>query len=112
MLVYVSYITLGYRSEWYHHCVYHPNRPRLRAHKSFPPSTMSLSQHIDPEELIEQAADHPILGLLEHPAGKHARAYHSGAHAGRYVTEPIPKYKIPQKGTDAEATYEVRRNTL
>ncbi|KIS65974.1 glutamate decarboxylase GAD1 [Mycosarcoma maydis] len=73
---------------------------------------MSLSQHIDPEELIEQAADHPILGLLEHPAGKHARAYHSGAHAGRYVTEPIPKYKIPQKGTDAEATYELLSSEL
>lgn len=68
---------------------------------------MSLSKHIDPEELVEQASDHPILSLLERPGGKHAHAYHSGAHAGRYVTEPIPKYKIPEKGTNAEATYQV-----
>lgn len=68
---------------------------------------MSLSKHVDPEELIEQAADHPILGLLDHPAGKRAHAYHRGAHAGRYNTEPIPKYQIPQKGLDAEATYQV-----
>lgn len=68
---------------------------------------MSLSKHVDPEELVEQAVDHPILGLLKHASGKQAHAYHSGAHAGRYVTEPIPKYKIPQKGTDAEATYQV-----
>ncbi|SNX87806.1 related to GAD1 - glutamate decarboxylase [Melanopsichium pennsylvanicum] len=68
---------------------------------------MSLSKHIDPEELIEQASDHPILSLLEHSSGKKAHAYHSGAHAGRYVTEPIPKYQIPQKGTNAEATYQL-----
>lgn len=69
---------------------------------------MSLSKHIDPEELVESASDHPILSLLEHPGGKRSHAYHSTAHAGRYVTEPIPKYRIPQKGTDAEATYQVR----
>lgn len=68
---------------------------------------MSLSKHIDPEELIEQAADHPILSLLEHPSGRKAHTYHSGAHAGRYVTEPIPKYKIPERGTGAQATYQV-----
>ncbi|SPO31582.1 related to GAD1 - glutamate decarboxylase [Ustilago trichophora] len=73
---------------------------------------MSLSKHIDPEELIEQAADHPILSLLEHPSGKQAHTYHSGAHAGRYVTEPIPKYKMPQKGTDAEATYQLLNSDL
>ncbi|GAC94259.1 glutamate decarboxylase [Pseudozyma hubeiensis SY62] len=73
---------------------------------------MSLSKHVDPEELIEQAADHPILSLLEHPAGKRAHAYHSGAHAGRYVTEPIPKYKIPQKGTNADATYQLLNSDL
>ena len=68
---------------------------------------MSLSKHVDPEELIEHAVDHPILGLLKHESGKHRHAFHSGAHAGRYVTEPIPKYTIPKKGTDAEATYQV-----
>ncbi|SJX66366.1 related to GAD1-glutamate decarboxylase [Sporisorium reilianum f. sp. reilianum] len=73
---------------------------------------MSLSKHVDPEELIEQAADHPILGLLEHPAGRHAHAYHRGAHAGRYNTEPIPKYKIPQKGIDADATYQLISSDL
>lgn len=74
--------------------------------------TMSLSKHVDPEELIEQAADHPILGLFDHPAGKRAHAYHRGAHAGRYNTEPIPKYKIPEKGTDPDATYQVSLRLL
>ncbi|KAJ1024137.1 hypothetical protein NDA16_002976 [Ustilago loliicola] len=73
---------------------------------------MSLSKHIDPEELVQQAADHPILSLLEHPSGRKAHAYHSGAHAGRYVTEPIPKYKIPEKGTNAQATYQLLNSDL
>ncbi|SAM86190.1 related to GAD1-glutamate decarboxylase [Ustilago bromivora] len=73
---------------------------------------MSLSKHIDPEELIEQAADHPILSLLEHPSGRKAHTYHSGAHAGRYVTEPIPKYKIPERGTGAQATYQLLNSDL
>ncbi|ETS60378.1 hypothetical protein PaG_05582 [Moesziomyces aphidis] len=73
---------------------------------------MSLSKHVDADELIQQAADHPILGLLQHAGGKKAHAYHSGAHAGRYTTEPIPKYKIPQNGTSAEATYQLLSSDL
>ncbi|EST07358.1 Pyridoxal phosphate-dependent decarboxylase [Kalmanozyma brasiliensis GHG001] len=73
---------------------------------------MSLSKHVDPDELIEQAVDHPILGLLQHPGGKKSHAYHSHAHAGRYVTEPIPKYQIPKKGTDAQATYQLINSDL
>jgi glutamate decarboxylase len=73
---------------------------------------MSLSKHVDADELIQQAADHPILGLLQHAGGKKAHAYHSGAHAGRYTTEPIPKYKIPENGTSAEATYQLLSSDL
>ncbi|PWY97927.1 glutamate decarboxylase [Testicularia cyperi] len=73
---------------------------------------MSLSKHIDPEELIEQAADHPILGLLDHAGGKHARGYHAGAHAGRYATEPVPKYTMPKQGISAEAAYQLVHSEL
>lgn len=73
---------------------------------------MSLSKHIDPEELVEQAADHPIIGLLDRPGGKHARRFHSGAHAGRYVTEPIPKYQLPKDGISAEAAYQLLSSEL
>ncbi|GAK67430.1 glutamate decarboxylase [Moesziomyces antarcticus] len=73
---------------------------------------MSLSKHVDADELIQQAADHPILGLLQHAGGKKSHAFHSGAHAGRYTTEPIPKYKIPENGTSAEATYQLLSSDL
>ncbi|SPO37649.1 related to GAD1 - glutamate decarboxylase [Pseudozyma flocculosa] len=73
---------------------------------------MSLSKHIDPDELVQQAADHPFVGLVKRPGGHNDRKFYSGVHAGRYTTEPIPKYTLPQRGTSAEATYELLSSEL
>lgn len=34
---------------------------------------MSLSKHIDADELVERAADHKFVGLIQRPGGKDAR---------------------------------------
>ncbi|PWN54445.1 glutamate decarboxylase [Violaceomyces palustris] len=75
-------------------------------------SIMSLSKHIDAEELIQQAADHPYVGLVQRAGGKSSRKHHSGAHAGRYDTEQIPKYTIPAKGISEDAAYQIITDEL
>ncbi|KAN0064924.1 glutamate decarboxylase gad1 [Thecaphora frezii] len=68
---------------------------------------MSLSKHIDPDELVQQAADHPYIGLVQREGAHSDRRYYSGIHAGRYTTEPIPKYTMPEKGISATAAYQL-----
>ncbi|KAM5539095.1 hypothetical protein V8D89_007318 [Ganoderma adspersum] len=68
---------------------------------------MALSKHINPDHLIQISKDHKAHHL-------HSSTNHHSVHAygARYGTDPIPKYRIPSKGTDAEATYQLIRDEL
>jgi len=91
---------------------------------------MALSSHVNADELMKAAEDHPHLSLLKRAGGGSKRhAFHT-SHYGRYQcvlrcaagcfcclahtrahlrrTEPIPKYSLPSKGINADAAYNVR----
>ena len=67
---------------------------------------MALSKHIDPDNLIKEAQDHK---KLRHSSNNHHANHSYGA---RYGTEPIPKYKMPAKGTSAKSTYQLIHDEL
>ncbi|KAI1790806.1 hypothetical protein LXA43DRAFT_1095219, partial [Ganoderma leucocontextum] len=69
---------------------------------------MALSKHINPDHLIQISKDHKSHHL--HHSSSHHQVVH--AYGARYGTDPIPKYKIPSKGTDAEVTYQLIRDEL
>ncbi|TFY54897.1 hypothetical protein EVJ58_g8585, partial [Rhodofomes roseus] len=69
---------------------------------------MVLSKHLNAESLIKAARDHPSRKHVQSSNG-HQIVHPYGA---RYGTEPIPKYKLPRKGTDAEATYQLVHDEL
>ncbi|THH14323.1 hypothetical protein EW146_g5991 [Bondarzewia mesenterica] len=68
---------------------------------------MALSKHVDPERLIEQSKDKP--SHVHHLTKSDPSNLSYGA---RYGTSSIPKYKIPSKGTDADATYQLIHDEL
>ncbi|KAF8526307.1 glutamate decarboxylase [Hysterangium stoloniferum] len=71
---------------------------------------MALSKHIDPEELLRAAKDHKSP---THSSHKPAVSTHSShPYGARYGTEPIPKYHIPTKGTEAESAYQLIHDEL
>jgi glutamate decarboxylase len=41
-----------------------------------------------------------------------SRTQFAGAYGARYGTEPIPKYRLPSKGTDAQAAYQIIHDEL
>jgi glutamate decarboxylase len=59
---------------------------------------MALSKHIDADDLIAAAKDHPHLSLVQRPGGAKRATVHQGGFGGRYRTEELPKYSIPKKG--------------
>ncbi len=59
---------------------------------------MALSKHVDADELIAASKDHPQLSLVSRTGGHKSRATKSHAFAGRYATDEIPKFSLPQKG--------------
>ncbi|KAG6376064.1 glutamate decarboxylase [Boletus reticuloceps] len=71
---------------------------------------MSLTKHINPDRLIHESKDkktHPhrfldtaSVNALPHPYG------------ARYGTEPLPKFHIPAKGTNAETAYQLIHDAL
>ncbi|OCH95645.1 glutamate decarboxylase [Obba rivulosa] len=69
---------------------------------------MALSKHLNPDNLIKAAQDHPNKRHLKSSTG-HQQTHPYG---GRYGLEPIPKYHIPSTGTDAEATYQLIHDEL
>ncbi|KAH9934900.1 glutamate decarboxylase [Fomitopsis serialis] len=69
---------------------------------------MVLSKHLNAESLLKQAQDHPNKTHV-HSSNGHQLIHPYGA---RYGTEPIPKYKLPRKGTDAESTYQLIHDEL
>ena len=70
---------------------------------------MSLSKHINSENILQQARDHRSHA---HHLTKSDPNQNSAAYGARYGTEPIPKYKIPSKGADAQATYQLIHDEL
>ncbi|RDX48375.1 glutamate decarboxylase [Lentinus brumalis] len=69
---------------------------------------MALSKHLNPDQLIQAAKDHP--------ANHHVRSSNNhqaeSAYGGRYGTDPIPKYSLPSKGINADATYQLIHDEL
>ncbi|KAH9951359.1 glutamate decarboxylase [Amylocystis lapponica] len=67
---------------------------------------MSLSKHLNADHLIKDSQDHKshIKSSTNHQA--------THAYGARYGTQPIPKYNIPSKGTDAESAYQLIHDEL
>jgi glutamate decarboxylase len=55
-----------------------------------------LSHHIDSQSVLDSAKDHPHLSLLNKAGGGNNRVTHGNIHAGRYQTEGVPKYSLPE----------------
>ncbi|CCM02878.1 uncharacterized protein FIBRA_04992 [Fibroporia radiculosa] len=71
---------------------------------------MSLSKHLNSDSLIKASQDHH----QKHKKFVHSSTGHEATHpyGARYGVQPIPKYKLPSKGTDAEATYQLIHDEL
>ncbi|KAH9854009.1 glutamate decarboxylase [Lenzites betulinus] len=67
---------------------------------------MALSKHLNADQLIQSAKDHK--GHI-HSSTAHTAV---SAYGGRYGTDPIPKYKLPSKGVDADAAYQLIHDEL
>lgn len=48
-----------------------------------------LSRHVDTDDLLQRAADHPHQAILKAAGGGNSSASHTNIHAGRYQTEGI-----------------------
>ncbi|KAI5124067.1 hypothetical protein M0805_003894 [Coniferiporia weirii] len=71
---------------------------------------MSLSKHINPDKLIKDSRDHKThTHHLTNGAGLNNS---SSTYGARYGTEPVPKYKLPSRGTDADAAYQLIHDEL
>lgn len=81
---------------------------------------MSLSRHLNPDRVIQEAREHAkkhrngretVHDMLQRgEASGHLHRTHNG-HAN-YDTDPIPKYRIPTKGTDAKTAYDLVNSEL
>lgn len=67
---------------------------------------MALSKHINPSMLIQQAQDHKSRA---HSSTNHQSIHPYGA---RYGTSPIPKFRLPTEGIDAQQTYQLLHDEL
>ncbi|OBZ75863.1 Glutamate decarboxylase 5 [Grifola frondosa] len=67
---------------------------------------MSLSKHLNADQLVASAQDRK--------SRVHSSSHHLATHpyGARYGTESIPKYTLPSKGTDAEASYQLIHDEL
>lgn len=72
---------------------------------------MALSLSVNPDELVAQSHDDPLLAASR-TMGKDSGKYYSISHSGRYQTEPVPKYSIPEQGLDEEEAYQVISDDL
>lgn len=69
---------------------------------------MSLSRHVDADDLMEAAADHPHVSLVDRPA--ESRTTHD--RGGRYRISKLPKYSIPKDGCNGKEAYDIINNEL
>ncbi|KDQ59469.1 hypothetical protein JAAARDRAFT_174798 [Jaapia argillacea MUCL 33604] len=71
---------------------------------------MSLSKHINPDHLVQTSQDKK-LAHHHHLTGTNPNTI-AHPYGGRYGTAPIAKYKLPSKGTDADAAYQLIHDEL
>jgi glutamate decarboxylase len=64
---------------------------------------MSLSSHVDADQIMEAAADHPHVSLVNRD--QRARTTHD--RGGRYRISKLPKYHLPEDGCTEEEAYTV-----
>ncbi|CUS06918.1 unnamed protein product [Tuber aestivum] len=70
---------------------------------------MSLSKHVDPDELIASLPKHPT----KHQPHLHRRAIHHYIYGSRYSAETaIPKFEIPRQGTEAGSIHQLIKDEL
>lgn len=69
---------------------------------------MSLSRHVDADDLMEAAADHPHVSLVDRAA--ESRTTHD--RGGRYRISKLPKYSIPEDGCNGKEAYDIINNEL
>ncbi|RPD65905.1 glutamate decarboxylase [Lentinus tigrinus ALCF2SS1-7] len=69
---------------------------------------MALSKHLNADQLIQSAKDNPSKVHV------HSSTNHNinNAYGARYGTDPIPKYKLPSKGVNADAAYQLIHDEL
>ncbi|KAH8108454.1 glutamate decarboxylase [Phellopilus nigrolimitatus] len=70
---------------------------------------MALSKHMNPDKLMQEAKDHKSHA---HHLTNTDLSQTSSSYGARYGTFPLPKYKIPSKGTDAESAYQLVHDEL
>lgn len=69
---------------------------------------MSLSRHIDADAVLEAAQDNPHVALVQRSLESRT-SHHRG---GRYRTEKLPKFHIPQNGCSEEEAYNIINHEL
>lgn len=73
---------------------------------------MTLSRHVDPDELIKALRDNSHNSLESNVHTENAIAS-STPYSTRYASkEPIPKFRIPTEGSPAEAAAQLLRDEL
>ncbi|RDB27542.1 Glutamate decarboxylase [Hypsizygus marmoreus] len=68
---------------------------------------MSLSRHIDPDEVIEQAKEHP---RRKHVTQRRERVQHPSGRRDADADSSIPKYTMPKVGMPSKEAYQVLHN--
>lgn len=66
-----------------------------------------LHKHVDSEEILKRAKESPNC----HHEGK-SRNIHSLAYGSRYATQDIPKFRLPDQSTEAQAAYQLIHDEL
>jgi glutamate decarboxylase len=69
---------------------------------------MSLINHVNVDELLSKAADHPVHKHTVHRGEPGAKI----AYMNRYQGKTTPKYELPAKGLDGRATYQILHDEL
>ncbi|KAI0797777.1 glutamate decarboxylase [Abortiporus biennis] len=71
---------------------------------------MALSKHVNPDVLLQHAQDHKLSRAHSaHSSNNYNCAHPYGA---RYGTIPLPKFRLPSKGIDAQSTYQIIHDEL
>ncbi|EAA36582.3 glutamate decarboxylase [Neurospora crassa] len=70
---------------------------------------MSLSRHVDPEEIIHHLKD---IKLQEKGSGSQRQNHLTPYNSSYASQEDIPKYKIPENGTPGDTVYAMLRDEL
>jgi glutamate decarboxylase len=66
-----------------------------------------LHKHVDSEEIMKHAEESPVRNHTNR--GKHVSTL---AYGSRYATEGIPKFKLPEQSTEAQAAYQLIHDEL